>query len=428
VSGPLGLTTDLYELTMAAAYHAEGRDERATFDLFVRTLPPTRDFLVVCGIDTALDALERFRFDGVAIEYLRSLTLFGEAFLERLAGLSITGDVWAMAEGELVFAREPILTISGPLVEMQLVETLLINLVGLETMIASKAARIALACGGRPFVDFSARRDHGVDAAVAASRASWVAGAAGTSLVEAGRRFGIPVSGTMAHSYVMAHPIELDAYRSFLRHYGPEAVLLIDTYDTVEGARRAVAAMASTGVTARGVRLDSGDLDELSREVRTVLDSAGYSGVQILVSGDLDEHRIADLVAAGAPIDAFGVGTRMGTSEDAPSLGMVYKLAEQAGEPRLKLSPGKHTLPGRKQVWRAGARDVIALADEGPGDGRPLLRAVWSNGRRLVAADLDAARERCASALDSAPISPPRIELSDGLQRLYDATAAAVAP
>ena len=237
MTGPLGLYTDFYELTMAAAYHAEHRDERATFDLFVRSLPPARDFLVVCGIETALDALDRFRFDAAAVEYLRSLSLFDESFLDRLAGLRVTGEVWAMAEGELVFAGEPLLTISGPLIEVQLVETLLINLVGVETMVASKAARVTLAAAGRPFVDFSARRDHGLDAAVAAARASWVAGAVGTSLVEAGRRFGIPVSGTMAHSYVMAHPSEERAFASFLglRHRGRTP--FIDTYDTVRAPR-----------------------------------------------------------------------------------------------------------------------------------------------------------------------------------------------
>jgi nicotinate phosphoribosyltransferase len=427
VTGPLGLYTDFYELTMAAAYHAERRDEVATFDLFVRSLPPTRDFLVVCGIDTALDALDRFRYDTAAIDYLRGLSLFDEAFLDRLARLEMRGEVWAMAEGELVFAGEPLLTISAPLIEAQLVETLLINLVGVETMIASKAARVTLAAAARPFVDFSARRDHGLEAALAAARASWVAGAGGTSLVEAGRRFGIPVSGTMAHSYVMAHQTEEDAYAAFLRRYGGNAVLLIDTYDTVEGARRAADVMTATGITARGVRLDSGDLDRLSRQVRAVLDDAGYTGVQILASGDLDEYRVADLVGAGAPIDAFGVGTRMGTSDDAPSLGMVYKLAEQAGQPRLKLSAGKETLPGRKQVWRTDGTDVIGLVDEdGPPNGRPLLRPVWRDGRRLEPSDLGAARLRCAAALAAAPITRPRIVVSDTLQQLYEATAAEV--
>jgi nicotinate phosphoribosyltransferase len=429
VTGPLGLYTDLYELTMASAYYAEQRDQQATFDLFVRTLPPARDFLVVCGIDTALDALDRFRFDTAAIEYLRSLAMFEEPFLDRLAALRQTGEVWAMAEGELAFGGEPLLTISGPLIEVQLVETLLINLVGVETMIASKAARVTLAAAGRPYIDFSARRDHGLDAAVAAARASWVAGASGTSLVEAGRRFGIPVSGTMAHSYVMAHSSEEDAFASFLTHYGRDTVLLIDTYDTVVGAQHAVAAMTAAGITARGVRIDSGDLDRSSRDVRAVLDDAGYTSVQILVSGDLDEYRVADLVAAGTPIDSFGVGTRMGTSEDAPSLGMVYKLSEHAGEPRMKLSPGKHTLPGRKQVWRTETTDVIGLADEeSPPDGRPLLRPVWRDGRRLVPSDLAAARRRCAASLAGAPIAPPAIVLSDGLQRLQNATAATVGP
>jgi nicotinate phosphoribosyltransferase len=247
--------------------------------------------------------------------------------------------------------------------------------------------------------------------------------------VEAGRRYGIPVSGTMAHSYVMAHDREEDAFVSFLNRYGGDAVLLIDTYDTVAGARRAVAAMATAGVAARGVRLDSGDLDALSRAVRAVLDAAGHARVQILASGDLDEYRVAALVASGAPIDSFGVGTRMGTSEDAPSLGMVYKLAEQNGEPRLKLSTDKHTLPGRKQVWRTPDGDVIGLAGEvGPADGRPLLRLVWRDGQRIAAADLAAARDRCATALGAAPIALTEIVVSERLQRLYDAAAASLAP
>ncbi len=384
---------------------------------------------MVCGIDTALDALDQYRFDTGAIEYLRSLSMFDGSFLDRLVALRQTGEVWAMAEGELAFAGEPLLTISGPLIEVQLVETLLINLVGLETMIASKAARVTLAAAGRPYIDFSARRDHGLDAAVAAARASWVAGAAGTSLVEAGRRFGIPVSGTMAHSYVMAHASEEDAYAGFLADYGRDTVLLIDTYDTVVGARRVVAAMKAAGVTARGVRIDSGDLDRLSHDVRAVLDDAGFSSVQILASGDLDEYRVAELVAAGAPIDSFGVGTRMGTSDDAPSLGMVYKLSEQAGQPRMKLSEGKRTLPGRKQVWRTQAADVIGLAEEGgPPDGRPMLRPVWRDGERLVPSDLPAARLRCTVSLGDVPVAPPPIVLTDGLQRLRNATAASVAP
>jgi nicotinate phosphoribosyltransferase len=399
---PLGLFTDLYELTMAAAFHAEGRDaQQVTFDLFVRSLPAERDVLVAGGVETALERIQAFTYDGAAVDYLASLELFPDGFLALLAGLRFTGEVRAVAEGELVFAGEPILSVTAPIIEAQLLETLLINTVGFETMVASKAARVVRAAAGRTVVDFSARRDHGTDAALRAARAAFVGGATATSLVEAARRYGIPPSGTMAHSYVMAHGTEQQAFRSFLDLYGSRSVLLVDTYDTVEGARRAVEAMDATGVRARGVRLDSGDLGALAVSVREVLDAGGYPDVQILVSGDLDEYEIARLVGAGAPIDAFGVGTRLGTSSDAPYLGMVYKLVEQDGEPRVKLSPGKQTLPGRKQVWRSAGVDLFAVADEpAPEAARPLLHPVMERGKRLTPAEpLAAAQSRCRDRL-----------------------------
>ncbi len=457
VAGPLGLFTDLYELTMAAAFHRQGRAEAVTFDLFVRSLPPRRDFLVVAGIDTALERLARFTYDDDAVAYLTTLGLFDDGFLTWLRSFRFTGEVRAMAQGDLAFAGEPILTVTAPIVDAQLLETLLINTVGLETMLASKAARVGLACAGRPFVDFSARRDHGLEAAVAVARASYIAGAAGTSLVEAGRRYGFALSGTMAHSFVMAHDSEIEAFRSYLRQYGAASILLVDTYDTAEGVRRAVAAMQAEGVVARGVRIDSGDVGVLAAEARRILDEAGFGAVQILVSGDLDEDRIAALVGAGAPIDAFGVGTQLGTSADAPYLGMVYKLVEQSGQPRLKLSPGKHTLPGRKQVWRAPGIDVLALDhEEGPPGARPLLATVFDGGPvgggvgaagAVGAADvvdaagavgavdaldaagavgsLAAARERCAAALRSWRGRAPAVRPSPALARLTNDTAAA---
>lgn len=411
---------DLYELTMAAAYDAQGIPDTVTFELSVRRLPPRRDFLVVCGIETALDRLEAFRFHEADLAYLSTLGLFRGAFLDRLADLRFTAEVRAMAEGELVHPGEPILTVTGPIIEAQLVETLLINTVGFETMVASKAARVTLACAGRRFVDFSARRDHGVDAAVGAARAAYVGGAAGTSLVMAGQRYGLPLSGTMAHSYVMAHDDEVDAFCTYLSQYGTASVLLIDTYDTVEGARRAVAAMDELGVVAAGVRLDSGDLATLATQVRAILDDAGYTTVEILASGDLDEVRVAELVAAGAPIDSFGVGTRLGTSADAPYLGMVYKLVEQDGEPRIKLAAGKKTLPGRKQLWRDGARDLIALESEpGPDGARPLLATVWRGGARIRDEPaLDEARDRCLRALASRPAAGTTVATSDALEAL----------
>lgn len=420
-----GTFADLYELTMAAAYDAQGIPDTVTFELSVRRLPPQRDFLVVCGIETALDRLEAFRFHEADLAYLSTLGLFRGAFLDRLADLRFTAEVRAMAEGELVHPGEPILTVTGPIIEAQLVETLLINTVGFETMVASKAARVTLACAGRRFVDFSARRDHGVDAAVGAARAAYVGGAAGTSLVMAGQRYGLPLSGTMAHSYVMAHDDEVEAFCTYLSQYGTASVLLIDTYDTVEGARRAVAAMDELGVVAAGVRLDSGDLALLATLVRAILDDAGYPSVEILASGDLDEVRVAELVAAGAPIDSFGVGTRLGTSADAPYLGMVYKLVEQDGEPRIKLAAGKKTLPGRKQLWRDGARDLIALDSEpGPDGARPLLSTVWRGGDRVRdEPPLDEARDRCLDALATRP-ADRTVATSDALEALALVAAA----
>lgn len=401
---PLGLFTDLYELTMAAAYHAEGRaDEQATFDLFVRELPPDRDVLVACGLATALDRLDRFRYDDAALAYLGSLGLFTDDFLARLASLRVRGEVRAVAEGELVHPNEPLLSITGPILEAQLVETLLLNTVGFETMVATTAARIVRAAGGRAVVDFSARRDHGTDAALRAARAAYVGGAVGTSLVEAGRRYGLPVSGTMAHSYVMAHDHEIEAFRAFLRQYRERSVLLVDTYDTLAGVRLAIEAMDDVGVTARGIRIDSGDLAELAVAARAILDAAGRPGVQILASGDLDAERITELVAADVPIDAFGVGTRLGTSADAPYVGVVYKLVERDGRPTMKTSPGKVSLPGRKQVWRSPAGDVIAFEHEpGPAGARPLLATVWRDGVHLhPPVDLPQAQQRCRDGLAS---------------------------
>jgi nicotinate phosphoribosyltransferase len=406
------LFTDLYELTMAASYHARGLLGPATFDLYARHLPPRRGYLVACGLEPALEFLERLRFDADAVEYLASLGLFDHAFLDFLRELRFTGDVWAFPEGEVAFANEPLLRVTAPLVEAQVVETFLLNCVGYQSMIATKAARVSTACGGRPFVDFSPRRDHGTDAAMKCARASFVGGAAATSLVLAGQRYGLELSGTMAHSYVMRFDDESEAFLTFARSFPGRAVLLLDTYDTVEGARR-VADLADRlreeGVVPRAVRLDSGDLDTLSRSVRGVLDDAGLTEVQIFASGDLEEYRIAELVSAGAPIDAFGVGTQLGTSGDAPHLGVVYKLVEDGSGPKMKLSPEKATFPGRKQVHRVatGGRydhDVLALHDEDVAGGRALLLPVMTGGRRTEAPEpLAVMRDRCRAAVHALP-------------------------
>jgi len=436
--------TDLYELTMAASYVAHGLDRPATFELFVRRLPAERAFLVACGIEPALEHLEHLRFSPGTLAYLEGLRLFERAFLDRLAALRFTGDVWAVAEGEVCFAGEPLLRATGPLVEVQVLETFLLACVGFETMVASKAARVALACAGRPFVDFSARRDHGPGAALAAARAAYVGGASATSNVLAGMRHGIPLEGTMAHSYVMSFPTETDAFRAFARDFPARSTLLIDTYDTVEGARiaaRVADEVAADGIRVQAVRLDSGDLLALSREVRRVLDAAGHPEIRILASGDLDEHAIARLVREGAAIDGFGVGTRLGTSADAPSLPVVYKLVEDASGPKAKLAPGKRSLPGPKQVHRATTRDgslhdVLALADEpAPPGTRPLLARVIAGGRRTSPpAALEEARERRAANVAGLParlrslepVDPPfEPEVSEALAALAARAAGA---
>jgi nicotinate phosphoribosyltransferase len=400
------LVTDLYELTMAAAYHEHGIGRIATFELFVRDLPPTRRFLVAAGLDDALGGLESWRFTADDVEYLAGLGIFPASFLAVLADVRFTGDVWAVPEGEVVFAEEPLVRVTAPLIEAQLVETWLLNQIASHTMLASKAARVALACGQRGFVDFSARRVHGVDAGMMAARSAWMCGASGTSLVAAGRRFGIPVSGTMAHSFVMSYDDERDAFRAYARTFPGSTVVLIDTYDTVEGARHAAEVaceLAGEDISIAAVRLDSGDLGALAVDVRRVLDDAGLPDVRIIASGDLDEHRIAALLDAGAPIDAFGVGTQLGTSADAPALGAVYKLVEDAVGPRMKLSSRKATLPGRKQVWRLADRDVLALHDEDIPGGRPLLRQVMAAGRRVDREPLDDIRSRAMSSIDALP-------------------------
>jgi nicotinate phosphoribosyltransferase len=415
----VALLTDLYELTMAASYVAHGLDEPATFDLFVRSLPAERAFLVACGLEQALDYLERLHFPPAALGYLDSLGIFDRRLLDRLATLRFTGEVWAIPEGEICFAGEPLARLTGPLVEVQLAETFLLNCLGYQTLVASKAARVALACGERSFFDSSARRDHGADAALKAARAAYVGGAAGTSNVLAGMAYGIPLSGTMAHSYVMRFADEADAYRTFARVFPERSTLLIDTYDTEQGAR-IVASVATElrteGIGVRAVRIDSGDVAVLSRSVRHILDAAGHRDIEIFASGELDEHVIAGLLAGGAPIDGFGVGTRLGTSADAPSLPVVYKLVEDVTGPKIKIAPHKTTAPGRKQVWRVedvgDPHDVVALEEERPpAGGRPLLEPVLAGGRRVRAPEpLAAIRARRAAAVARLPERLRRLE------------------
>ena len=421
------LFVDLYELTMSASYHAHGLDQPATFDLFARDLPPGRGYLVSCGLDAALDYLERLQFDDTALDYLGSLDLFDESFLSMLSDLRFTGEVRAIPEGELVFPNEPIVQVTAPLVEAQIVETFLLNCIGYQTMIATKAARVATACGDRTFVDFSPRRDHGTDAALKTARAAYVGGAAATSLVLGGQVYGLELSGTMAHSYVMRFDNEADAFLTYARDFPGRAIFLIDTYDTERGARTVVdlaGKLEPEGLLPRAVRLDSGDINTLSRSVRAILDDGGLTAVQIFASGDLDEYRIEELMTAGAPVDAFGVGTQLGTSGDAPHIAVVYKLVEDASGPKVKLSEDKVTLPGRKQVFRKAGNgreiegDVLALEDEQIGDARPMLQPVMRDGRRLAAAEpLADLRDRCRASLATLP---PRLRALEPEPPPYD--------
>jgi nicotinate phosphoribosyltransferase len=376
----LALSTDLYELTMAAGYFAEGvHDRTATFDLGVRSLPPHRGFLLVAGLEQALAYLDDFRFNAEGLAYLERTGHFHSDFLDYLAELRFTGDVDAIPEGTLAFPPSPIMRITAPIIEAQIIETFLLTTITFQTMIATKAARVVHAADGRQVVDFSARRDHGPQAGLLAARASFIGGCVGTSNVLAGSRFGIPTYGTMAHSFIMFHTDEEAAFDAFADAYPGDPTLLIDTYDTIEGARKAVHAakrLAAEGRRLAAVRLDSGDLVALSRGVRKVLDGAGLQDTRIFASGGLDEYEISRLLSEGAELDAFGVGTELGTSGDAPSLDSTYKLVachDAAGTdvPVMKLSTGKATLPGRKQVWRYHERgrfagDVIGLDGERP--------------------------------------------------------------
>jgi nicotinate phosphoribosyltransferase len=387
-----GLRTDLYELRMAASYLRRGMTGPATFSLFVRRLPHRRGFLVAAGLAEVLAFLEGFAFADDELGYLRESVGLDEPTLATLAGLRFTGDVWAVPEGRVVFADEPLLEVTAPLAEAQLVETVVLNLVTFQTTVASKAARCRLAAGGAQLIDFAFRRTHGIDAGAGVARASAIAGFAATSHVEAARRYGLPPSGTMAHSYVEAFRDERAAFRAFATDFPTNPIFLVDTYDTPAGVRAAVDVIAELGLTGPvGVRLDSGDLAVLARQAREILDGAGLRQARIVASGSLDEDVIAALVSRGAPIDAYGVGTKMGVSYDAPSLDSAYKLVEYAGRPVLKQSPGKATLPGPKQVFRdpTGAdADIVGLRDEPPPAGRePLLVPVMRDGRRVGAAD-----------------------------------------
>ena len=410
----LGLVTDLYELTMAASYRRLGMSDRATMSLFVRKLPERRAFLVAAGLQQALERLECFGFDEAGIDYLASTGHVRREDAEALARTRFTGDVRAVREGSIVFPDEPIVEVDAPIIEAQLAETLLLNAIHYPTLVASKAARCVAAARGKALVDFGLRRTPGIEGGLAVARACWIAGFASTSNVEAGRALGIPVSGTVAHAFIEAMPDERSAFEAWARTSPGPVTLLVDTYDTVHGIQLA-AELARRVRGHRGrviaLRLDSGDLDTLSRVARKILDDAGLPEIRIAVSGGLDEDAIDELVSAGAPIDSFGVGTRVGMSADAPVLDMVYKIVEYGGRPCLKLSSKKATLVGRKQVWRRRASDgrlledrVSAYDEPAPAsEWQPLLEPVMYGGRTLLRPHLDELRRFHASEIASLP-------------------------
>lgn len=429
----LGLTTDLYELTMASSYLRRGMVAPATFSLFARRLPRDRGFLVAAGLDAALQLLEQYRFDTEDLAWLEAHG-FDSVTLQALADLRFTGDVWAVPEGRIVLADEPLVEITAPLPVAQLVETLVLNQLTFATALATKATRCRIAAEGRAtLVDFSLRRTHGIEAGLAAARATAIAGFAGTSNVDAARRLGVPAVGTMAHSYVQAFPDERSAFIAFAEDFGDRTTFLVDTYDTLAGVQAAIDVAEELGFGGErlAVRLDSGDLLALSKATRQLLDDSGHDGATIVASGSLDEYGVQRLLDQGAPIDVFGVGTRVGVSADAPSLDTAYKLVEYDGHGVVKLSQGKETLPGPKQVYRFdGGDDLLATRDEPPPpDGHPLLVPVMRGGVRTAdpepvaaAADRltgDLARLPPSACALSSPEQPP-LRLSAQLTELTD--------
>ncbi|HEY1363065.1 MAG TPA: nicotinate phosphoribosyltransferase [Xanthobacteraceae bacterium] len=429
------LLTDLYQLNMLQAYLEEGETKTAVFEFFVRKLPPQRGFLIAAGLEQALEFLENLRFSPIELDWLSSSGRFGKSLIDYLAALRFTGDVHAMPEGTLFFPDEPILRVTAPLPEAQLIEPRLINYLQFQSMVAAKAARMVLAARGKLLVDFGLRRAHSGEAGLLAARASYIAGFAGTATVPAQMLFGIPIFGTMAHSFIEVHESESAAFEKFARARPDNLTFLIDTYDTEAGARKVVALapkLAAAGIRIGAVRIDSGDLGALARRVRRILDEGGLKDVSIFVSGGIDEEALASLVQSGAPISGYGIGTSLVTSSDAPSLDCAYKLQEYAGRPRRKRSTGKATWPGRKQVWRhfgkdgRMTRDILSVeGDRQPGE--PLVEPVMQAGRRIAPLPaLAEARARAARGLRQLPEDLRRltpgptypVEVADALAKL----------
>jgi nicotinate phosphoribosyltransferase len=439
-SDNLALLTDLYQLTMAQSYFRERKSGLATFSLFIRSYPPQRGYFIAAGLRDVIEYLESFCFDAAALDYLSSLNLFTDDFLHFLSGVRFTGDLWALPEGSVFFIDEPILEVTAPIIEAQLVETFIINQINFQSLIATKAARCVDAAAGRSVVDFALRRTQGTDAGMKVARATFMAGFLGTSNVRAAKLYGIPPVGTMAHSFVSAFGGEIEAFRAYARAFPKSATLLIDTFDTPQGARLAAQVgkeMAARGEQLQGVRIDSGDLPSLAREVRLILDEAGLKQVRIIGSGGLDEYDLARFSAADVPFDSYGVGTKVGVSADAPWADTAYKLVEYDARPVLKLSTGKESWPGKKQVFRFNddkglmTEDLITLRDEQISGAIPLLEPVLHAGR--IAARLPTLQETktlCRENLQQLPENYKKImdpayypvRFSSGLRALREAT------
>lgn len=416
------LTTDLYELNMVQAYLDQHETKEAVFEFFVRRLPERRGFLLAAGLEDAIVYLETLKFSALEIDWLKATKRFRSNLIDYLAGFRFTGDVHAMAEGTACFANEPLIRITAPLPMAQLVETRIINILHYQTLIASKAARMVLAAPGKILSDFGLRTAHGAEAGLFSARASYIAGFAGAANVLAGERYGIPVVGTMAHSFVQVHDDEMTAFENFARARPDGVILLIDTYNTEAGARKVVELapkLKADGIAIRGVRIDSGDLTAMARKVRAILDAGGLKDVVILASGGINEDVLQTMMAAKAPIDGFGIGVNLDASIDAPSLDCAYKLQEYAGKPRRKLSEGKVTWPGRKQIWRTYGSDermrgdVLSLEDDSA-PGEPLIAPVIRAGKRIAPAPtLAKIRERAARELARLPEPLRRLEVAD---------------
>jgi nicotinate phosphoribosyltransferase len=413
------LTTDLYEFNMVQAYLDRGEDKEAVFEFFVRRLPERRGFLLAAGLDDALAYLETLRFSPDEIDWLNTTRRFRGNLIDYLAAFRFTGDVHAIPEGTLCFPNEPLIRITAPLPMAQIVETRLINILHFQTMIASKAARMVLAAPGKILSDFGLRTAHGAEAGLFSARASYIAGFSSAANVLAGERYGIPIVGTMAHSFIQVHDDEMTAFENFARSRPEGVILLIDTYDTEAGARKVVELapkLKADGISIRGVRIDSGDLSAMAKKVRAILDTGGLKEVIILVSGGINENVLLKMAAAKAPIDGFGIGVNLDASIDAPSLDCAYKLQDYAGRPRRKLSEGKQTWPGRKQVWRAldaqdrMRGDVLSLENDKL-DGETLIVPVMRGGKRIASApSLAQMRERAARELARLPEPLRRLE------------------